>query len=65
MSTQDWYRDLSEQESSDETHRMVDSRSRRVAPKRRMVAQARVPIGELERWFTQLRHHARIRRIEQ
>ena len=58
MRTQDWWHDLSEQESSDEIHRIVDGRARRAAPKRRMVAQAKVPIGEPERMFTQLRDEA-------
>ena len=38
--------------------RIVDGRPRRAAPKRRMIAQAKVRIGELERWFTQLRNDA-------
>ena len=41
---------------SDETHRIVDGRPRRAAPKRRMIAQTRVPVGELEQWFAQLRN---------
>ena len=54
--TQDWYHDLSEQESSDEIHRIGDGRPRRAAPKRRMIAQARVPVEELEQLFAQLRN---------
>ena len=41
MRTQDWYHDLSEQESSEETNQMVEGRPRPAAP-RRMVMQARV-----------------------
>ena len=58
MRTQDWYHDLSEQESSDEIHGLVDGRPRHAAPKRCMIAQARVPVGELEEWFTQLHRDA-------
>ena len=54
MRTQAWYHDLSEQESSDETQRRVDGRPKRAAPKRRMIAQARVPAGELEQWLLNL-----------
>ena len=55
--TQDWNHDLSEDESSDENHQTADGRPRprRVVPKRRLVAQARVPLRELEPWFAQLR----------
>ena len=37
---------------------MIDGRPRRAAPKRRVIAQARVPVGELEHWFAQLRNDA-------
>ena len=59
MRTQGWFHDLSEQKSSDEIHAMLDGapRPRRAAPKRRVV-RARVPLGELEPWFAQLRQEA-------
>ena len=47
--------DLSEQGSSDEIHQMVDGQPRAATP-RRMVTQARVPLGELDQWINQLRH---------
>ena len=53
MKTQDWYHDLSEPESSDETHRIVDDRPRRAAPKR-AVTQARAGVGELGRSLSRL-----------
>ena len=51
---QDWYHDLSEQESSDEVHRLADGRPppRRAAPRRRTGAQTRVHDGDLEQLFT-------------
>ena len=57
MRTQGCLHDLSEQESSDEIHRMVDGAPgpRRAVPKRRLVAQARVPLRGLVPWFAQLR----------
>ena len=55
MRTQDWYHDLSEQESSDEIHQVVEGRPRATTP-RCMVMQARVPLGELDQWINQLRH---------
>ena len=59
VTTQDWYHDLSEQDSSDENHQIFDGRPRPrcAAPKRRLVVQPtgpRVPLGELEPWFAQL-----------
>ena len=58
VKAQDGHHDFSDQESSDET-RGVDGRPRRAAPKRRTIAQARVPIGDLEQWFAQLQHDFR------
>ena len=57
MRAQDWHRDLSEHESSEENQPTTDGRSRRrrAAPKRRLAAQARVPLRELEPWFAELR----------
>ena len=39
MIAQDGYHDLSDQESSEEIHRMVDGRPRRAAPKSRTIAR--------------------------
>ena len=50
MRTQDWYHDLSDQQSSDEIHQMTDGRPmpRPQASRRRPAAQARVPLRDFE-----------------
>ena len=58
MRAQDGYHDSSDQESSNEIHRAVGDRPRHAAPRHRMTAQARVPVGELEPQFAQLRNDA-------
>ena len=53
LRTQNWYDELSEQESDDEDG-MVGDRPR-PAPPRRGVTRARVPVQEFDQWMNQLR----------
>ena len=52
--------DLARLEDRMRTQEMVDGRPRPAAP-RRMVMQARAPLGELDQWITQLRDDAQNR----
>ena len=67
MRTQDWYHCLSEHESSDENHQTADGRPkpRRAAPKRLLVARARVLLRELEPWFAQLRRESQAQGLDE
>ena len=53
---QEQHHEVSEHESSDENRQTTDGRPShsRAAPKRRLIAQARVPLRELEPWIAQL-----------
>ena len=44
-----YYQDTSH--GASEFHPIVYGRPRRAAPKGRVIAQARIPVGELEQWF--------------
>ena len=50
MRTQEWYHELSDQESDDEIDRMIGDELRS-APPRRDTQRARVPTAEIERWI--------------
>ena len=63
MRTQNWYHDLSDQESDDEVDQMVEGRPRPAVP-RRMVMQARVPLGELDQRVNQLRNDVQNRGLD-
>ena len=58
MQTQEWYHELSDQESDDDIDRMMGDRPRDPPP-RRGVQRARVPTTEIERWINQFREEFR------
>ena len=58
LHTQDWYRELSDQESEDEIDRMLGDEPHG-APPRRSTQRVRVPTADVEQWINQFREEFR------
>ena len=63
MRAQEWYHELSDQESEDDIDRMLGDEPRS-APPRCGAQQARVPTTEVERWINRFREEFRNHAID-